>query len=146
VNGLSSFLKKANFGDYIKKENPDIICLGETKASDGKEPSLKGSLEEWSTGFNEYWNHSTSKKGYSGTLVITKEGVQPISVVNGIGIEEHDSEGRVITLEFEKYYLVNSYIPNAGSGLKKLDYKVKWDKDFSAYLNSLKEKKARHSL
>jgi len=102
---------------------------------------LKESLEGWSKGFKEYWNHSSSKKGYSGTLVITKEGLEPISVINGIGVTEHDTEGRVITLEFETYYLVNSYVPNAGNGLKKLDYKVKWDKDFSTFLNSLKEKK-----
>ena len=142
VNGLNGFLTKSNFGEYIKKEDPHIICLGETKSTKGKEPKLKEHLSEWSSDFKEYWNHSTEKKGYAGTMILVKGGFEtPSSVVKGIGKEEHDGEGRTITLEFEKFFLVNCYVPNAGQGLKRLDYKLKWDVDFSDYLNGLRNKK-----
>eukprot|EP01091_Cochliopodium_minus_P017177 TRINITY_DN6659_c0_g1_i1.p1 TRINITY_DN6659_c0_g1~~TRINITY_DN6659_c0_g1_i1.p1 ORF type:complete len:361 (+),score=131.73 TRINITY_DN6659_c0_g1_i1:64-1146(+) len=143
VNGLNGILKKANFAEYIITENPDVICLGETKTSKTTEPDLKKILGKWDKNPKVYWNHSTSKKGYSGTAIITKESAVPLSVSYGIPDQDkHNGEGRVVTVEYDKYYLVNTYIPNAGQKLDKLDYKQEWDKDFYiTYLNDLKKKK-----
>lgn len=132
VNGLRAVIGKG-FYDFVKAQSPDILCLQETKALP-EQVDLQ--LEEYPYRF---WC-SAEKKGYSGTAVFSR--VNPLSVVNGIGIEEHDHEGRVITAEFEKYYLVNVYVPNSQRGLERLPYRSsKWDVDFLAYLKKLEKKK-----
>lgn len=132
VNGIRSILKKG-FLDFIKKQNPDIICVQETKAAPDQ---VEIDLPEFS---HKIWN-SAKKKGYSGTAIFSKK--PPLSHTTGIGIENHGSEGRVITFELEKAYLVNVYVPNAQRGLERLDYRTKeWDKDFLAYLKSLEKTK-----
>ncbi len=125
VNGLRACLTKG-FLDFFSSENADIFCIQETKMQEGQaELSLDG--------YHQYW-HSAEKKGYSGTAVFTKE--KPLSVAYGIG-DKHNDEGRVITLEFDDFYLVNCYTPNAQQELKRLDYRMEFEDDFRAYLNSL---------
>lgn len=119
------------FEEYFKNEDADIFCIQESKMQEGQ-------LELNFPGYYQYWNYAV-KKGYSGTAVFTKE--EPISVTNGIGIEEHDQEGRVITLEFEKFYFVTVYTPNSQNELARLDYRMKWEDDFRTYLKGLDEKK-----
>ena len=131
VNGIRAVLKKG-FNQWLGEENPDILCLQETKAR----PEQVEGLD--SDEYFCYWN-SAEKKGYSGTAIFTKE--EPLSVVKGIGIEEHDQEGRVITAEFADFTLVTVYTPNSKRGLLRLDYRQKWDQDFATYLTSLKKKK-----
>lgn len=126
VNGLRAVVNKG-FYDVFKELNADIFCIQETKMQEGQ---LDISFE----GYYKYFN-SAVKKGYSGTAVFTKK--EPISVTYGIGIEEHDQEGRVITLEFENYYLVNCYTPNAKRELERLDYRMRWENDFRNYLINL---------
>jgi len=128
VNGIRAMLGKG-FIDFVMKEKPDILCLQETKAErvDIKIP-----------GYFQYWN-AAQKKGYSGTAVFTK--IKPISVLNGIGNIEHDNEGRVITCEFDDFYLVNVYTPNSGRGIGRLEYRQEWDKAFLRYVLSLEMKK-----
>ena len=133
INGLRAIVKK-NFFKDIKKLNPDILCLQETKAQDDqviKELSL----------LNNYYIYvnSANKKGYSGTATLSKS--KPISVQNDIGMDEHDYEGRVICLEYPNFYLVNVYVPNSGQQLERLDYRKKWDSDFLNYLTNLKKTK-----
>ncbi|MBN2881545.1 exodeoxyribonuclease III [Candidatus Woesearchaeota archaeon] len=128
VNGLRAVLQKG-FLDFIK--NYDVVCVQETKASQDQ-------VDARFEGFYSYWN-SADKKGYSGTLILSR--VEPLAVVYDIGIEEHDSEGRVITLEFDKFFLVNVYVPNSQRGLLRLDYRQKWDSDFLKFLKSLEEQK-----
>ena len=130
VNGLRACVGK-NFMEDFKKLDADIFCLQETKLQDGQ-------IELDLPGYHQYWNYA-EKKGYSGTAIFTKE--EPLSVAYGIGIEEHDHEGRVITLEFEDYYLVTVYTPNSQNGLRRLDYRMQWEDDFLAYIKSLDEKK-----
>lgn len=130
VNGLRACIGKG-FLDYFKKVNADIFCIQESKMQEGQ-------LELDLTGYHQYWNFA-EKKGYSGTAVFTR--IKPLTVVNGIGIDEHDNEGRVITLEFDSYYLVNVYTPNAKRGLERLDYRMKWEDDFRCYLKLLDQKK-----
>ena len=130
VNGLRACVGK-NFMEDFKKLDADIFCLQETKLQDGQ-------IELDLPGYHQYWNYA-EKKGYSGTAIFTKE--EPLSVAYGIGIEEHDHEGRVITLEFEDYYLVTVYTPNSQDGLRRLDYRMQWEDDFLAYIKSLDEKK-----
>lgn len=130
VNGLRACLEKG-FLDFFNNIDADIFCIQETKLQEGQ---VDLELE----GYFQYWNYAT-KKGYSGTTVFTK--VKPISIAYGIGIEEHDNEGRVITLEFNEYYLVNVYTPNSQRGLERLDYRMKWEDNFRSYLKSLDEKK-----
>lgn len=130
VNGLKSCLEKGCL-DAFKKMDADIICLQETKLQEGK-------LELTLDGYTQYWNYA-QKKGYSGTSVFTR--LRPLSAAYGIGMEEHDAEGRVITLEFESYYLVNVYVPNARRELVRLDYRMKWEDDFRGYLKALDSKK-----
>lgn len=131
VNGLRSVLKKG-FLDFVKKENPDILCLQETKCC-SEDVSLE--LPE----YEQYWN-TAEKKGYSGTAVFTK--VKPLSEAYGLGIGKHDREGRVITLEFGDFYLINVYTPNSKRELERLDYRTKeWDVDFLKYAKSLEKKK-----
>ena len=133
VNGIRACLKWG-FEDAFASFDADVICLQETKAEAAQvEPSLF--LPE---GYNAYWN-SAQKKGYSGMAVFTR--VEPIDVSFGIGIEEHDQEGRVITLEFEDFYLVNVYVPNARDGLVRLPYRMEWEDAFRAYLLGLDAKK-----
>ena len=128
VNGIRAAYNKG-FNDFFDKENADIFCIQETKMQ-------KGQLDKTKEGYYVYQN-SAEKKGYSGRAIWTKE--KPISVRYGINIEEHDKEGRVITLEFEKFFMVNVYTPNAKRGLERLEYRVKWEKDFRSYLESLRK-------
>jgi exodeoxyribonuclease III len=131
VNGIRAILKK-NFLSYVEQEAPDILCLQETKAHPEQVDAI---LHEYK---HQFWN-SAVKKGYSGTLVFTKK--KPIEVNLGIGVKEHDTEGRVITLEFPKWFLVNVYTPNSGSELKRLEYRQGWDKAFRKYLKHLEKSK-----
>lgn len=130
VNGLRACVGKG-FLDYFKEQQADIFCLQETKLQEGQ-------IELELDGYHQYWNYA-EKKGYSGTAIFTKE--KPISVHYGIGIEEHDKEGRVITLEFEKFYMITVYTPNSQEKLAKLDYRMKWEEDFKNYLLELDKKK-----
>lgn len=129
VNGIRSVLNKGALQSYLDESNPDIICLQETKA---QEDQVDFDFSE--LGYYEYWN-SAVRKGYSGTAIFTK--IKPLSVTYGIGIEDHDQEGRVITLEFADYYLVTVYTPNAKRDLTRLEYRQVWEDDFLAYLNTL---------
>ena len=130
VNGLRACMQKG-FLDVFKQIDADIFCLQETKLQAGQ---LDLELE----GYHQYWNYAV-KKGYSGTAVFSK--VEPLSVSYGIGIEEHDQEGRVITCEFADFYFVAVYTPNSQDGLKRLDYRMRWEDDFRAYLKGLETKK-----
>ncbi len=130
VNGLRACLTKG-FLDFFNREQPDIICLQETKMQEGQAEII---LE----GYEQFWN-SAEKKGYSGTAVFTK--IKPISVQYDIGIDVHSHEGRTITLEFDEFYLVNCYTPNAQQELARLDYRMQWEDDFRAYLIALSNKK-----
>lgn len=130
VNGIRAALKKG-FIDYFEAMDADIFCLQETKCQVGQ---VELDLE----GYHQYWNAAV-KKGYSGTAIFTKE--EPIDVTYGIGIEEHDQEGRVITLEFEDFFMVTVYTPNSKRGLERLDYRQVWEDDFRAYLLKLDAKK-----
>ena len=130
VNGLRACVGK-NFMEDFEKLNADIFCLQETKLQEGQ-------ITLDLPGYHQYWNYA-EKKGYSGTAVFTRK--EPLSVAYGIGVEEHDHEGRVITLEFEDYYLVTVYTPNSQEGLKRLDYRMQWEDDFLAYIQSLDKKK-----
>lgn len=130
VNGIRAALKKG-FMDFFNDVDADIFCLQETKLSEWQ---LDLELE----GYYQYWNYA-EKKGYSGTAVFTKE--EPIHVSYGIDMEEHDKEGRVITCEYEEFFLVTCYTPNSQRGLARLDYRMEWEEDFRAYLNMLKNVK-----
>ncbi len=130
VNGLRACVEKG-FVDIFKELDADIFCVQETKMQAGQ-------LELDLPGYEQYYNYA-EKKGYSGTAVFTKK--TPLSVAYGIGAEEHDKEGRVITLEYEKFYFVTVYTPNAQNELKRLDYRMEWEKAFLAYLKCLEEKK-----
>ncbi|GFT48641.1 DNA-(apurinic or apyrimidinic site) lyase [Nephila pilipes] len=132
VNGIRAWLEK-NGMSYLHHEKPDILCLQETKCSDDKLPS-----EVNVEGYHSYWL-SGDKDGYSGVGLLSKK--KPLSVQYGIGMEKHDNEGRVITAEYEQFYLVATYVPNAGRGLVRLDYRQEWDVDLCAYLKKLDEKK-----
>ena len=141
VNGIRACLKKG-FKEYFKKENADIFCLQETKlqveeSSNNSEVNEILNLQIFNN-YNSYWN-SAEKKGYSGTAIFTK--IKPISVKYGIGIEEHDKEGRVITLEYEHFYIVNIYTPNSKRKLERLGYRQIWEDEIRNYLLKLKEKK-----
>lgn len=130
VNGIRACVQKG-FLDFFKEADADIFCIQESKMQEGQ-------LELELDGYHQYWNYA-EKKGYSGTAIFTKQ--EPISVQYGIGIEEHDHEGRVITLEFEDFYMVTVYTPNSQDELKRLDYRIQWETDFLAYLKKLEEKK-----
>ena len=130
VNGLRACITKG-FYDFFQQEDADIFCLGETKM----QPE-QAVIE--TPGYHQYWN-SAVKKGYSGVAIFTKK--EPLSVRYGLGIEEHDQEGRVITLEFEDFFLVNIYTPNSKDGLLRLDYRMTWEDAFRAHLNKLDESK-----
>jgi len=130
VNGLRACMQKG-FMDYFNEMDADVFCLQETKMQPDQ-------LELELPGYYQYWN-SAEKKGYSGTALFTKR--EPISVTYGIGVEEHDHEGRVITAEFEEYYVVTVYVPNAQRELTRLDYRMQWEEAFLAYIKGLEEKK-----
>ncbi|MCG8482088.1 MAG: exodeoxyribonuclease III [Clostridia bacterium] len=130
VNGLRACMNKG-FLDYFKEIDADIFCVQETKLQ-------KDQIELELEGYEQYWNYAV-KKGYSGTAVFTKK--TPISVQYGIGIEEHDQEGRVITLEFEDFYLITVYTPNSQRELARLDYRMEWEDCFRSYLKDLEDKK-----
>ena len=130
VNGLRACCDKG-FRDTFKALDADFFCLQETKMQAGQ-------LDIEFEGYRSYWNYA-EKKGYSGTAIFTKH--EPLSVTYGLGIDEHDHEGRVITLEMQDFYLVDVYTPNSQDELARLDYRMKWDDDFRAYLLSLEKKK-----
>ena len=130
VNGIRACIGKG-FEESFAALDADIFCLQETKCQQGQ---VKLELP----GYYQYWNYA-NRRGYSGTAVFTKK--EPLSVVYGIGIEEHDKEGRVITLEYEKFYLVTVYTPNSQSELRRLEYRMHWEEDFLAYLLKLQESK-----
>ena len=130
VNGLRACVGK-EFEQQFKDLDADFFCLQETKMQAGQ-------LDLSFPGYESYWNYA-DKKGYSGTAIYTKH--KPLSVTYGIDIDEHDHEGRVITLEMEGFYLVTVYTPNSQDGLRRLEYRMKWEDDFQAYLHKLDEKK-----
>lgn len=134
VNGLRAVINKG-FKEFFKEIDADIFCIQETKM---QEAQLDENILEIFEGYNAYWN-SAEKKGYSGTAIFTKQ--KPLNVTYGIGKEEHDKEGRVITLEFEKFYMVNIYTPNSKRELERLDYRQLWEDEIRAYLLKLKENK-----
>ena len=130
VNGLRACVKKG-FEEFFKEADADIFCVQETKLQEGQ-------IDFAPEGYHCYWNYA-EKKGYSGTAVFSKE--QPLNVTYGIGIEEHDHEGRVITLEYESFYFVTVYTPNSQTELARLDYRMQWEDDFRDYLKKLDEQK-----
>ncbi len=130
VNGLRACVQKG-FLDYFNTVDADVFCLQETKLQEGQ-------IELDLPGYYQYWNYA-EKKGYSGTALFTK--TEPLSVSYGIGIEEHDKEGRVICAEFDDYYVVVCYTPNSQNELKRLDYRMTWEDAFRAYLKKLEENK-----
>lgn len=130
VNGLRACITKG-FEDSFKALDADFFCLQETKLQEGQTDLMF-------EGYDSYWNYA-DKKGYSGTAIFTKH--KPLSVSYGIGIDEHDHEGRVITLEMEDFFLVTVYTPNSQDGLRRLDYRMKWEDDFQAYIKALDERK-----
>ena len=134
VNGLRAVVNKG-FKEFFKEIDADIFCIQETKM---QEAQLDENILEIFEGYNAYWN-SAEKKGYSGTAIFTKQ--KPLNVTYGVGKEEHDKEGRVITLEFEKFYMVNIYTPNSKRELERLDYRQLWEDEIRAYLLKLKENK-----
>lgn len=131
VNGIRACIKKG-FWDYFAIEDADFFCIQESKISDGQ-------VDFSSLNYYQYYNYAV-KKGYSGTIIFAKK--QALNVSYGIGIEEHDQEGRVITLEYDNFYLVNVYTPNSKDGLLRLDYRQLWEDDFREYLTKLKQKKS----
>lgn len=130
VNGLRAVMGK-NFMDFFNEIDADIFCLQETKLQEGQ-------IEMELPGYHQYWNYA-DKKGYSGTAIFTKE--EPDGVSYGIGIDQHDHEGRVITLEFKDFYVVTVYTPNSQDELRRLDYRMKWEDDFREYLTGLNRQK-----
>lgn len=130
VNGIRACLTKG-FMDFFNNVDADIFCLQETKVQAGQ-------VELDLNGYYQYWNYA-EKKGYSGTAIFTKK--EPISVSYGLGIEEHDKEGRVITLEFEDFYFITVYTPNSKTELERLDYRMIWEDEFRKYMKNLEEKK-----
>ena len=131
VNGIRAVVKKG-FLDFVNNEKPDILCIQETKAHPSQVDDMLKDYE------HHFWN-SAEKKGYSGTAVFSK--IKPLSVMYGNDTVNHRGEGRIICLEFEKYYLVTVYTPNSGEGLRRLDYRAEWDKNFLKYLQDLEKKK-----
>lgn len=130
VNGIRACMGKG-FLDFFNDIDADIFCLQETKMQEGQ-------LVLDLPGYHQYWNYA-EKKGYSGTALFTKQ--EPLSVTYGLGIEEHDKEGRVITAEFEDFYFITVYVPNSQDELKRLSYRMKWEDDFLQYVKKLEKKK-----
>lgn len=132
VNGIRAIMKK-DFTESLQALAPDILCIQETKAQRVDAEKVFSSFPDYHT----YINDSKGRKGYSGTAILSKE--EPISVTYDMGIEEHDQEGRIITAEFEKYYLITVYVPNSGNELVRLDYRENWDDEFLKYLKGLEK-------
>ena len=130
VNGLRACYDKG-FADAFRRLDADFFCLQETKMQEGQ-------LDAQFEGYRSYWNYA-EKKGYSGTAVFSR--LEPLSVTYGMGIDEHDHEGRVITLELDSFFLITVYTPNSQDGLRRLEYRMKWEDDFRSYLKKLEEKK-----
>lgn len=131
VNGLRSVLRK-NFLDYLEHEAPDILCLQETKA-------MADDVEQlWPATYTTYWN-CAQKKGYSGTVIFARQ--RPLGITCGIGMSEHDNEGRVLTAEYPEFFLVNVYVPNSKRDLARLPYRQEWDRDFLHFLKKLERRK-----
>lgn len=130
VNGLRAVMNK-NFMEFFNEIDADFFCLQETKLQEGQ-------IDLELPGYHQYWNYA-EKKGYSGTAIFTKH--EPMNVSYGINIPEHDTEGRVITLEYPEFYMITVYTPNSQNELKRLDYRMQWEDDFRAYLNALASKK-----
>ncbi|NLL77667.1 MAG: exodeoxyribonuclease III [Clostridiales bacterium] len=130
VNGLRACVGKG-FLDFLQTEDADIFCIQETKLQEGQ-------IDLDLPGYYQYWNYA-EKKGYSGTAIFTK--IEPLSVSYGIGIEEHDHEGRVITLEYPDFYMITVYTPNSQDELARLSYRMKWEDDFLSYLKALEKEK-----
>ena len=130
VNGLRACVGKG-FLDFFKEADADVFCLQETKLQEGQ-------IDLDLPGYHQYWNYA-EKKGYSGTAIFAKQ--EPLSVSYGIGMEEHDHEGRVITLEYPDFYFITVYTPNSQNELARLDYRMKWEEDFLSYLKKLEEHK-----
>lgn len=130
VNGLRACIKKG-FLDFFNHEMADIFCIQETKMQEGQ-------IDFYLDGYNQYWDNAL-KKGYSGTAIFTKK--VPLKIQKGMGIAKHDTEGRMITLEFDNFFLVNVYAPNSKAGLARLDYRMTWQDDFKNYLGALKKEK-----
>lgn len=128
VNGIRACVRKG-FTDFFHDINADIFCVQETKLQEGQ-------IELDFASYKQYWNYA-EKKGYSGTAIFTK--IEPLSVEYGLGIEEHDQEGRVITLQFDKFYLITVYTPNAKRDLSRLSYRLKWEDDFRKYVTQLNQ-------
>ena len=133
VNGIRAILKK-DFLSFLKEENPDILCLQETRG-------FPENADRLFKGYIQFWNHA-EKKGYSGTAIFVRESMAPLASCMGLGMKKHDREGRVIQLEYKDFYLVCVYTPNAGEGLKRLDYRMEWDKAFVKFLKKLNQKKS----
>ncbi|HYG23691.1 MAG TPA: exodeoxyribonuclease III [Verrucomicrobiae bacterium] len=131
VNGLRAVLRK-NFLEYVEREQPDILCLQETKCSPDDVEQL------WPVSYKTYWN-CAEKKGYSGVAIFTRE--RPLNVVPHIAIPEHDQEGRVLMAEFQDFYVINVYVPNSKRDLSRLPYRQQWDRDFLQYLRQLEKTK-----
>ncbi|HAB19580.1 MAG TPA: exodeoxyribonuclease III [Verrucomicrobiales bacterium] len=132
VNGLRAVLRK-NFLEFLDQEQPDVLCLQETKCTPDEVEQL------WPAHYTTFWNCAAKKKGYSGTAIFTRH--RPLKVSSGIRREEHDQEGRVLTAEFPEFYLVNVYVPNSQRELTRLAYRQQWDVDFRSYLKRLEKKK-----
>lgn len=133
VNGIRAIAKK-DFFDSFAKMAPDVLCLQETKAQDDQVAETLAPIEGY-----HIFSNSAEKKGYSGTAILSK--TAPLGVTKGIGIDDHDNEGRVLCAEYEKFFLVTVYVPNSGSELKRLDYRQQWDLDFFNYLKRLEKTK-----
>ncbi|MBL4679567.1 MAG: exodeoxyribonuclease III [Pseudomonadales bacterium] len=133
VNGIRAAMKK-DFAGSLALMNPDVLCLQETKAQDDQVAEALAEIEGY-----HLFSNSAVKKGYSGTAILSKK--KPLSIQHDMGIEAHDQEGRVICAEYKNYYLVTVYTPNSGNGLKRLDYRQQWDKDFLKYMKELEKKK-----
>lgn len=133
VNGIRAVAQKNFFSD-LERMAPDILCIQETKAQDDQVAETLDSIKNF-----HIYSNSAEKKGYSGTAIMSK--TKPLSIKNDIGIELHDNEGRVLCLEYDSFYLVNVYVPNSGSDLKRLDYRQQWDLDFMNYLKNLEKLK-----
>ena len=131
VNGVRAVLRK-NFLDYLAAEKPDLLCLQETKCRPDDVEQL------WPAAYTTYWNWA-EKKGYSGTAIFTR--TRPVSLTRGMGVAEHDQEGRILTAEFPGFFLVNVYVPNSKRELTRLVYRQKWDRDFLRYVKKLERKK-----
>ena len=138
VNGIRAIVKKGNIEEFIEKEKPDILCLNETKIDKETLEKIKLNQFFYKSGYASYWNCSKEKKGYSGVAILTK--FKPLSVKYGLDIEEHNLEGRALTVEYPNFLIVAVYVPNSGDGCKRLDYRVKkWDIALREYLIKLKQ-------